>query len=325
MTSKASKNREAESEDVEQRAGSRLKRSKSMLQQPRSMTETKTHSTQRRSSATNNHDSMGHVSNKCRHYESEQFYDYEIADGSNGERKSKSVDRRGGRGGSQRHQINNNNDDRENSDDECEKQFRSQHESSSNKTKQFYERLLESKETELVALRITHQRRLERLISLEKEHKLLLEHVEALEEAAATTNKSGNAAADLLLPPNAVKMKLIGENDHQENNNGQKRSGAADALDRARLVVGGYKRKDGESMWNEVKLLRAENVRLKADNLRLKEACDLFEVKLSEKMEEVEALQLELNVNLNERQAQFGATKVVFYSFNTRFRLSFQQ
>ena len=28
-------------------------------------------------------------------------------------------------------------------------------------------------------------------------------------------------------------------------------------------------------------------------------------------MEEVEALQLELNVNLNERQAQFGATKVL--------------
>lgn len=68
-------------------------------------------------------------------------------------------------------------------------------------------------------------------------------------------------------------------------------------------------------MWNEIKLIRTENTRLKAENLGLKETCDLFEVKLSEKMEEIEALQLELNVNLNQRQIQFGATKVCSFNY----------
>lgn len=163
---------------------------------------------------------------------------------------------------------------------------------SASKIKQFYERLLESKEAELVALRNTHQRRLERLISLEKEHKLLLEHVEAVEMASPKTN-----ATESIDVPNAVRMKLNGRRSQNDKENG--------------FNLIGYKRKDGESMWNEMKLLRTENGRLKAENLSLKEACDLFEIKLSEKMEEIEALQLELNVNLNERQVQFGATKVL--------------
>lgn len=149
-------------------------------------------------------------------------------------------------------------------------------ESASSKIKRFYERLLESKEAELATLRNTHRRRLERLISLEKEHKLLLEHVDALEPAAQP-----------LSPSSKTDHKVV------------------------HLV--GYKRKDNESLWNEMKLVRTDNSRLKADNLALQEACDLFEVKLSEKLQEVEALQLELNVNLNQRQAQYSATKVDIY------------
>lgn len=143
--------------------------------------------------------------------------------------------------------------------------------------KKFYERLLESKDAELNALRSSHRRRLERLVSLENDHKMLLEHLEAVE-----------ARED------DPKMKKS-DHPHDKVNN---------------CPFGAPKSKDAATLWNEVKLLRVENGRLKKENFGFKEACDLYEVKLTEKLEEIETLQLELNVNLNQRQAHFGVTKV---------------
>ncbi len=46
-----------------------------------------------------------------------------------------------------------------------------------NKLKQFYENLCHAKDKQLETMRLAHQRRLERLISLEKQYKLLKDHL----------------------------------------------------------------------------------------------------------------------------------------------------
>ena len=48
---------------------------------------------------------------------------------------------------------------------------------STSKMKRFYENLCHAKDRQLEAIRVAHQRRLERLISLEKQYKLLKEHL----------------------------------------------------------------------------------------------------------------------------------------------------
>lgn len=144
---------------------------------------------------------------------------------------------------------------------------------SNNKIKQFYEKLLNSKEVELNALRISHQRRLERLLSLEKEHGLLQQHIEILEKSET---KHGKEETRLHSTPKISSLV-------------------------------GYKRKDNETLWNEMKFIRNENTSLKSENLGLKECCDLLKVKLSEQLEEIDTLKFELNVNVNQKKAQYGA------------------
>lgn len=48
---------------------------------------------------------------------------------------------------------------------------------STSKMRQFYENAIEAKDKQLETIRQAHQRRLERLINLEKQHKLLKDHL----------------------------------------------------------------------------------------------------------------------------------------------------
>ena len=138
------------------------------------------------------------------------------------------------------------------------------------KVKLYYENLCKAKDQQLETLRISHHRRLERLNSLEKQYKLLKDHLKSYTGNEKTSNE---------FPTNR----------NISNDN----------------PVKGYTRKDNESLWNETKFLRKENESLVNENFSLKEEIDLLKVKSDHQHEQIENLQMELNLKLDSKQENY--------------------
>ena len=138
------------------------------------------------------------------------------------------------------------------------------------KVQLYYENLCKAKDQQLETLRISHHRRLERLNSLEKQYKLLKDHLKSYtgnEKASNDTAANKNASSD-----NTIK---------------------------------GYTRKDNQSLWNETKFLRKENESLCNENFSLKEEIDLLKVKSDHQHEQIENLKMELNLKLDNKQEHY--------------------
>jgi len=138
------------------------------------------------------------------------------------------------------------------------------------KVKLYYDNLCKAKDQQLETLRISHHRRLERLNSLEKQYKLLKDHLKSYTGSEKTPNET------------AV-------NKHNSNEN----------------QIIGYTRKDNESLWNETKFLRKENESLLKENFSLKEEIDLLKVKSDEQNEQIESLKMEVNLRLDSKQENY--------------------
>ena len=140
----------------------------------------------------------------------------------------------------------------------------------------YYENLCQAKDDQLETMRIAHQRRLERLLSLEKQYKLLKEHLKSYMDKESEKS-----------PIEEKQPTLKAANDLNEKNSTE-------------MATIGYTRKDSESLWNEIKFLRVENKNLLAENLELKEEVDLLRVKCDSQREEIETFKVELNLNLTD-------------------------
>lgn len=127
--------------------------------------------------------------------------------------------------------------------------------------RKFYEKILNSKENELNVLRTSHQQRLERLLSLETENNLLREHIDIL-----------------------------------DNNDNDRERKDKFKFQKSKTNLIGYKRKDNECLWNEMKLIRSEKSQLKSENINLKEKLSLLEIQMSQKLDEIDSLKFTLNI-----------------------------
>ena len=139
------------------------------------------------------------------------------------------------------------------------------------KVKLHYENLCKAKDQQLETLRVSHQRRLERLSSLEKQYKLLKDHLKsytASERPTTDTSSSKNPTNDF-------------------------------------PIATGYTRKDNEALWNETKFLRKENEALMSENFSLKEEIDLLKVKSDEQHEQIESFKIELDLKLENKQDNY--------------------
>ena len=135
--------------------------------------------------------------------------------------------------------------------------------------KAYYENLCKAKDEQLETLRASHQRRLERYNSLEKQYKLLKEHLKSYTGSEKSTLPDKNSS---------------NENHHN---------------------MAGYTRKDTESLWNENKFFRKENESLLGENFRLKEEIDVLKVKSDEQKELIEQFKMDLDLKLDNKQESY--------------------
>lgn len=153
-----------------------------------------------------------------------------------------------------------------------------------NDMKEYYESLCRAKDKQLETIRIAHQRRLERLISLEKQYKLLKDHLRSyVDEEHKTDGHSKSqckhACSGAL---NDTGMPYVGV--HPE-------------------TVSGYTRnQDAELLRNQLKVYRHQNEKLLQENLDQKEEIDILNVKCGEQNERIQNFRLQLNYKCSEQE-----------------------
>jgi hypothetical protein len=152
-----------------------------------------------------------------------------------------------------------------------------------NDLKQFYENLCRAKDKQLETIRIAHQRRLERLISLEKQYKLLKDHLRS----------------------------YVDEENHNDGHHHKKHhKHTCSALNDTGLPcvgnlsenINGYTRNDTELMRNQLKVFRHQNEKLLQENLDQKEEIDILNVKCGEQNERIQHFKLQLSSLSSEQE-----------------------
>ena len=147
---------------------------------------------------------------------------------------------------------------------------------SASKLKIYYENLCQAKDKQLETIRQAHQRRLERLISLEKQYKLLKDHLRSYVDEEGLKEDYYKHQCKSALNDSELFAKTC-----------------SDSI--------GYVRNDSELLRNELRMCRHDNRRLMHENHTLKESFDLITVKHEDQNEQIETLRLELNLKQSER------------------------